>query len=53
MRGVEEKQPTDTKTKGVVGHIGKKRPINAINKNTKPRKVRIIIFNFNLSPHFK
>ena len=36
MRGEDEKHATDTKTKGVVGHMGKITPIAPKPRKTKP-----------------
>ncbi len=46
--GVDEKQATETKTKGVVGQTGKNKPMIPKPRNIKPSAVRRIIFICNV-----
>lgn len=50
MRGAVEKQPTASKTKGVVGQIGKNSPIAPIPRKINPNATKIIVLNCKKSP---
>lgn len=51
MCGVDEKQATETKTKGVVGQTGKNRPITPSPRKINPMPVSRNILMFNASPY--
>jgi hypothetical protein len=46
MRGVDEKQAKESKTKGVVGRTGNNTPIAPKLKKTNPKQVRITVFKY-------
>jgi len=50
MRGAEEKQATDTKTNGVVGHTGNNKPIAPNPRNTNPSAVSKMVLSCKASP---
>ena len=52
MRGAEEKQATDTNTKGVVGQTGNSKPIAPNPRNINPDIVSKMVLSCKSAPHF-